>query len=271
MSSRTPNGPRSARRSLLRGPVLMPAALLFAAASIGGVLYYRSGIPEYTLPVLPPAHSQASHPALGPLRVLKSNQRYFTDGSGRAVLLAGAHTWSNLQDNGLGDPPPRFDYEAFLDFLVANHLNFFRLWCWEQARWAPWVDSGDYYFFPGPPYERTGPGMALDGKPRFDLGRFNAAYFERLRERVSRAGERGVYVSVMLFNGWAIDDEHSHLKRGNPWRGHPYNRANNVNGVDGDPNRNNGGEETHELLAPAGHGVSGRIRTPGDRCRERVR
>jgi hypothetical protein len=37
---------------------------------------------------------------LGPLQVLSANPRYFTDGSGRAVYLAGSHNWHNFQDNG---------------------------------------------------------------------------------------------------------------------------------------------------------------------------
>src|SRR5215472_13913815 len=60
-------------------------------------------------------------PATGPLRVLKSNPRYFTDGSGKAIYLAGSHSWWNLQDNGIRlikaedqDPPPVFDYNAYL-------------------------------------------------------------------------------------------------------------------------------------------------------------
>ena len=32
-------------------------------------------------------------PAKGPLRVLKANPRYFTDGSGKAVYLAGSSCW----------------------------------------------------------------------------------------------------------------------------------------------------------------------------------
>src|SRR5262249_40157711 len=35
-----------------------------------------------------------------------------------------------------------------------------------------------------------------------------------------------------------------------PWHGHPFNRANNVNGIDGDPNRDDSGEETHRLQLP---------------------
>ena len=34
-----------------------------------------------------------------------ANPRYFTDGSGKAILLAGDHTWYTLQDSGYSDPP----------------------------------------------------------------------------------------------------------------------------------------------------------------------
>ena len=39
----------------------------------------------------------------------------------------------------------------------------------------------------------------MDGKPKFDLTKFDPAYFERLRSRVEAAGQRGIYTSVMLF------------------------------------------------------------------------
>jgi len=228
---------------------LLLASLFLISAALAGN-YYRKGIPRYSRPTLP-GHS-VKHtsvvPARGPLRVDSANPRYFTDGGGKAVLLTGAHTWSNVQDNGYGDPPPAFDYDAYLDFLVANNLNFTRLWCWEQSRWAPWVTADDYYFYPGPPFQRTGPGNALDGKPRFDLDRLNPLYFERLRSRVARAAEKGIYVSIMLFNAWGTDDKHAPGRGKNPWRGHPFNRNNNVNGVDGDPNHNENGEATHQLL-----------------------
>lgn len=220
---------------------------------VAAYAYYRSGVPEYRPPALPADARALELNVLGrgPLRVATANPRYFADGSGRIVLLVGDHTWSNLQDNGPGELPAPFDYDRYLDFLAAHHVNFFRLWAWEQARWAPWTTSDDYYFFPGPVYRRTGPGVALDGRPKFDLRQLYPAYFERLRARVQQAGERGIYVSIMLFNGWAIDNAHSSLRRGNAWHGHPFNRQNNINGVDGDPNGNDGGEETHQLLVPA--------------------
>jgi len=185
------------------------------------------------------------HPATGPLRANPANSHYFTDGSGKAIYLAGSHTWLNLQDGVLTDPPPAFDYTKYLDFLQKNNHNFFRLYTWEQAKWVAEVTT-PYYFSPMP-YQRTGPGVALDGKPKFDLAQFDQRYFDRMRQRVQAAGDRGIYVAIMLFNGWSIDDKQlSH----NPWPGHPYNQANNVNGVDGDLNHDHQGNEVHTLASP---------------------
>jgi hypothetical protein len=239
------------RTGAARPVVIAALALLGVLVATAGVRYYRGGIPSYERPVVPPAPAGRLPRTVtaGPLRRSVRNPRYFADRTGRAVLLTGAHTWSNFEDNGFGDPPPTFDYDAYLDFLVANNLDFFRLWRWESARWAPWVNTDDYFFAPMP-YRRTGPGLALDGKPRFNLDSLDPAYFERMRSRVARAGQRGVYVSVMLFNAWSIDNTHSKLNRGNSWHGHPFNAANNVNGVDGDPDRTDQGDATHELRIP---------------------
>lgn len=176
-------------------------------------------------------------PARGPLRLAVANSRYFADDLGNVVYLTGSHTWNNLQDWGSAAPPPKFDYDKYLDFLVRHGHNFFRLYVWEEAAGVPW--SGEKVWFAPLPYARTGPGTASDGYPRFNLREWNPQYFERLRTRVRQAGERGVYVSVMLFNGWSVDGKRSAMtaelqKRGlgDPWRGHPFNSDNNMNGID---------------------------------------
>ena len=195
-----------------------------------------------------PLHSRPSlAAATGPLRVLAGNKRYFTDGSGKAIWLTGSHVWENFQDRGTTSPPPAFDFNAYLDFLQARNHNFIRLWNWEQARWAPWT-TGDDYSSPMP-YNRSGPGTALDGAPKFNLDQFNQGYFDRLRARVIAAGNRGIYVSVKFFEGWSIDNVGK--GPGNPWPGHPFNGSNNVNGLNGDANNNGQGEETHTLAVPA--------------------
>ena len=187
-------------------------------------------------------------PTPGVLRVSDRNPRYFQDSTGRTVYLAGSHTWSNLQDNGVTDPPERFDYTSYLDRLADLNHNFFRLWTWENAKWANQHD-GDYWITPLP-YARVGPATALDGKPKFDLTRWNDGFFSRMRERVEEAGRRGFYVAIVLFNGWSISRAKGKFAKNNPWRGHPFHRENNVNGVDGDLNRDDDGSETHTLASP---------------------
>ncbi|HEX4632715.1 MAG TPA: DUF6298 domain-containing protein, partial [Gemmatimonadales bacterium] len=161
-------------------------------------------------------------------------------------FLTGSHTWLTLQDAGFTDPPPRFDYGRFLDFLVAHNHNFLRLYTWEEAKWTNEAKSP--YWFEPLPFLRTGPGLAMDDKPRFDLTRLDPQYFLRLRERVAAAGARGIYVSIMLFNGWSIDQKSA--PGANPWVGHPFNRANNVNGVDGDPYHTGYGRYSETLRVP---------------------
>ncbi len=179
-------------------------------------------------------------PATGPLKVHPTNPRYFTDGSGKAIYLTGSHHWNNLVDSGeIGQPLKVFDYSQYLDLLTRHHHNFMRMWSIEGGQSQAYVDLF--------PYLRTGPGVALDGKPKFDLDRFDETYFERLHSRVIAARDRGIYVSIMLFNGWGVYD-HGHW---NPWPLHPFNVANNVNDVNGDPDGDGQGKELHSLQVPA--------------------
>jgi hypothetical protein len=176
------------------------------------------------------ASAQASVAAPGPLVVSRANPRYFTAG-GRAVYLTGSHIWNNLHD-GMGpgsacsETPERFDWPAYLTFLKEHGHNFIRLWRWEQFQSQ--AAGGSYHLCMTPqPWARTGPGVAKDGKPKFDLATFDKAFFDRLRGRVIAAGNEGIYVAVMLFDGWAL-----HLSPApDNVAGHPFHAANNINGV----------------------------------------
>jgi Family of unknown function (DUF6298)/Putative collagen-binding domain of a collagenase len=191
----------------------------------------------------------------GPLYVDPDNPRYFTDGvlvngKHRVVYLSGSHFWDNLQDSGTSNQLPyAFNYAGWLDFLQTRNHNFFRLWTWEQAKWV--VESSTPYSWTPLPYQRTGPGTALDGQPKFDLTKFNPAYFDRMRARIIEAGNRGMYVSIMLFDGWSIADPKGSYQAANPWSAHPFNSANNINGINGDPNHDQSGEEIEQFSIPA--------------------
>ena len=120
-----------------RRQFLNKSAGLGAFAAISGRGGWRLAAQQDSQP------GPTSTPAKGPLRILKANPRYFTDGSGKAIYLAGSHIWWNFEDSGLRfinardqDPPPVFDFNAYLDFLQAHNHNFFRLWRWEAPKWG---------------------------------------------------------------------------------------------------------------------------------------
>jgi Family of unknown function (DUF6298) len=182
--------------------------------------------------------------AAGPLSVGSTNPRFFVDSTGKTIYLTGVHLNNSLIDRS---DKATLDFTGYLNFLQQYEHNFIRLWAWEQAAWTN--ETTAKITFDPLPYQRKGPGTALDGGRKFDLTRFNQAYFDRLRSRVLEAGERGIYVSVMLFQGFS--SQRKTIGGGNPWSGHPFNLNNNINGINGDPSGNDNGEEVHSLIVPA--------------------
>jgi len=65
------------------------------------------------------------------------------------------------------------------------------------------------------------PGYANGGN-KFDLTKWNSAYFKRLRNFVNEAGKRGVVVELVLFCPFYKDDM---------WKLSPMNAANNINDI----------------------------------------
>ena len=123
-----------------------------------------------------------------------------------------------------------FDWKRYLDTLAADGLNLTRLWV------------GSYYEKPGDfgiqnntlapapgraitPLARSDTPGAADGGAKFDLARWNDAYFDCLRGFVAEAGKRGVVVEVVLFSAYYRS----------AWSLSPLNSENNVNGVGGVP------------------------------------
>ena len=178
------------------------------------------------------------NPASGPIRVHSSNLHYFTDGSGKAIYLTGSNLGYELQDNAWGKPFI-LNYHNYLNFLQSNNHNYIRLWSVQHSKLLPQNNVTTYPL----PYKRvSGYGVANDGFQKFDLNQFDQAYFDRLRERCILARNNGIYVGVMLFQGWSI----TNMKDENEsWTFHLFNAANNINNVDGDLDKNGEGREIY--------------------------
>ena len=155
------------------------------------------------------------------------------------MVLGGFDTWYDVQDGGDTDPPAAFDWNEYKAALVSYGCNLTKLWVMETAR--DWPDVTGQYYTPHP-WKRTGPGIAADGKPRFDLTTYDSAYFDRLHARAIEAGNAGVYVIIQLFQGWHI--QMKGYSTGDPWGYHPFENGNNINGINGDTDNDGEGEET---------------------------
>jgi hypothetical protein len=163
----------------------------------------------------------------GPLTVLESNPRYFTDGTGKVVYLVGSHTWGNfLGDRGTIRQPPAFDFGAYLKFMKSHGYNWMRGWTSEMTHVSLSDDGSENVIAPPYKWKRTGPGRANDGGLKYDLAELDPEYFRRMRSRIIEAGENGIYVSVMLFNGYMFVNDVI------PGDGNPFEKGNNINRVD---------------------------------------
>jgi hypothetical protein len=164
--------------------------------------------------------------ATGPLRLNPANPRYFTDGSGKAIYLTGAHTWANgMEDRGTINPPPPFDYNGYINFMVSHNFNWMRLWTAEMARLSKSDDPYEDIIAPPFKWARSSICCANDGGSKFDFTQLDQNYFDRLRARVAQASQNGIYVSVMVFNGymWQFDEI--------PTDGNPFEPPNNLNSI----------------------------------------
>jgi hypothetical protein len=166
---------------------------------------------------------------VAPLRVSAMNPNYFIDSNGKAVLLTGSHTWNSFQDWGANASIQPVDFDAFVKMLTAHNQNFTLLWQTELPHFCN-LPTGDVtnYDVRQHPWLRTGPGVAADGKPKFDLTKFDQSYFDRLRSRVVQLQQAGIYAGVYFFSGEWIGA----FRCGSGKDGYPLSGPNNVDGVD---------------------------------------
>jgi hypothetical protein len=151
------------------------------------------------------------------LGICPANLHCFQTADGAPVLLVGNYTWGTFSEID-------FDYDLMFRTLQANGLNFSRVWLWWGCEVLPETPERVDVV----PYLRTGPGNANDGKPKYDLTRFNPLFFDRLRRFCAAARSRGIFLQLIVFDAWM-------LKHPNLWKLHAYQKDNNINAVDGDP------------------------------------
>ena len=143
------------------------------------------------------------------LYVDKISGTAFYHGRPVCLLAASEHYGAVINRN--------FDYAAYLDQMAIEGLRFSRLFVLFrelQTNRNPYSpckpESTDYVA----PYVRTGPGVALDGLPKYDLEQWDPEFFARLHGFLGMAMEKGVIVELTLLSNvysetvWALSPLH---------------------------------------------------------------
>src|SRR5262245_55548362 len=154
-----------------------------------------------------------------PIRIHPDNKKLFEFRGKPLVLLTATEHYGAVMNR-----PFRFeDYLADAADKGMTLTRLFMLFRELQTPINPYStckpESPDYIA----PFERTGPGRALDQELKFDLERFNPEFFARLHRFVSLAAQYGIIVEVVLL---------SHTYSEAVWALNPLNPQNNINGLD---------------------------------------
>lgn len=173
-----------------------------------------------TLVLLALAISDPPALAAEPLALHPDNPHYFLFRGKPAVLVSsGEHYGAVLNLD--------FDYGKYFDTLKADGLNHTRTFAGTYREIPGSFDITDNTLAPKPgryacPWARSDtPGYA-EGGNKFDLTKWDADYFKRLKDFVAEADKRGIVVELDLFCP-NYDDK--------LWKANPMHSANNVNGV----------------------------------------
>ena len=146
------------------------------------------------------------------------NRRYLEDG-GKPVVLFGSGLWTIIP-------------EATVD--IADHNSWYSSYGANANRatlfaFCSIVDEGEGLS----PWLRTGPGEALDGRPKFDLTQFDERFWQRANEYFEDSKSRGIYILLQMFDDpFTKVSDYGGLDR---WKFHPFNADNNINNIPGMP------------------------------------
>ncbi|MFO7934462.1 MAG: hypothetical protein R6U78_10310 [Bacteroidales bacterium] len=149
----------------------------------------------------------------GTLRLYPGNRKYLEYKGKPVILITSAEHYGAVVNMD-------FDEIAYLEALADEGFNYTRIFTGTYIEPVDNVFGIEMNTLAPLPGRYLSPWMQEDGK--YDLDRFNPGYFERLRNFVSHAGEKGIIVEVTLFS--SIYDEGA-------WRILPFHAGNNVNGV----------------------------------------
>jgi hypothetical protein len=158
--------------------------------------------------------------AAKPIQLHPENGHYFLwRGKPTILITSGEHYGAVLNR--------AFNYKKYLKTLAAHGFNLTRTFSGAYCEPVGAFRIKNNTLAPAKgelicPWVRSNTDGYANGGNKFDLTKWNAAYFERLHDFVAEASKRGVVVELVLFCPFYKDDM---------WKLSPMNAANNVNGI----------------------------------------
>jgi hypothetical protein len=137
-----------------------------------------------------------------PIKLHPANPHYYLFNGQPTILITSAEHYGAVVNKD-------FDYVTYLDELKSHGLNYTRIY--PGALFEPVGKFGKGNTLgPKPasllvPWARSNvPGYVLCGN-KFDLDRWDPEYFQRLKDFIAKAAERGVVVEICFFNAQYSD------------------------------------------------------------------
>jgi hypothetical protein len=159
----------------------------------------------------------AAHP---PIALHPENPHYFEWRGKPTVLVTSAEHYGAVLNLD-------FDYRKYLDTLKAAGMNYTRIFSGAYVEPDGAFNIARNTLAPLPnrficPWPRSNQTGYANGGNKFDLSKWDEAYFARLKEFVGYASQRGVVVELVLFCPMYEETQ---------WKLSPMNAINNVNGL----------------------------------------
>jgi hypothetical protein len=159
------------------------------------------------------------------------NQHVLADGE-RPVYLVGGGGYGANTDRVANNHADIEDYLAHYRSLGLNYTRSFCIDPWSSRHFSdalfPWARVPA-----GASESHDATTIGADGLPRFDLDRWDEAWWNRLHRFLTLARNIGMYVQLCVFDHCGLQgglDPYSGLAE--RWRRHPFNPDNHVDGLE---------------------------------------
>ncbi len=166
------------------------------------------------------AVAPAKPDAVKPIQLHPDNPHYFLWRDKSTILITSGEHYGAVLNSA-------FNYKKYLATLESLGFNLTRTFSGAYCEPVGAFTIRNNTLAPGEgwlicPWARSNePGYA-NGGSKFDLTKWDPAYFDRLRDFVGEAGKRGIVVELVLFCPFYEDGM---------WKLSPMNAANNINGI----------------------------------------